>query len=444
MISTKSMFGIVILCLGILYLGYIPVQSDFLSISLGYVISFLAYFWLIFMIDNQGPNPQQFKWLITLVPLGLVFSSPNLSDDIYRFIWDGYCTLSGVSPYAYIPRDIPIGLVDGISPSLFDQLNSPDYFSIYPTFSQFLFAAMVAMSDNIYTQSICLKLVYLLTHVLGGIAIFKVLGHRRIPHTNLYLYYLNPLVLVEGIGNLHAEINMVSFLFIALWFWNLKRDWWAALMVSIAINIKLIPIFLLGYFLVRYMSSRKLGFLFKVGFLTFIMFIPVIYGLVSGGFLDSLDLYFRKFEFNGSVYYLLRMIGMWTSGYNLIAYLGPILFLIFVGLAFLKWVKERERSGIVHFFQTCEFVLVTYLLVSTIIHPWYLIPLLGLNVVLKRRYLLAWSFLITFTYINYSYVPYFENLWIVFFEYAIVAIIALFEYNYSKRPLAQPCTTNIK
>ena len=165
----------------------------------------------------------------------------------------------------------------------------------------------------------------------------------------------------------------------------------------------------------------------KIGICTAILFVPVIYGLIEGGFLESVDLYFRKFEFNGSIYYLARAIGEFISGYNLIAYIGPGLFLIFVVLSFRRWKKYNGEASLHSFIKDSEFVLVSYFLISTIVHPWYTIGLIGLNVFLQRKYIILWTYLITLTYINYSYSPYAENLWVVFVEYSMVLFVFLVE-----------------
>ncbi len=414
--------------IGIAFLGYYPSQSDFYCIFLGFSVSFGAYFILTFILISEL-SIKYLKWVAAIIPLILVFSEPNLSDDIFRFIWDGLCTLSRISPYRFIPRDVSADLLGPQQQFLFEHLNSPDYFSVYPTISQAFFALIVKLTGDFYFQIVVLKIMYYALHLLGAIAICKVFNGMSLNVKPLALYYLNPLVIVEGIGNLHAEINMVSFLFISLYLWYNKKYWFSAFMYACAINVKLIPIFFLGYFLVRYQNKKMISFLLKVGLFSFLLFLPVIYGLINGGFLESIDLYFRKFEFNASVYYSLREIGDVITGYNLIAYLGPILFLAFIFISFYKWWKENESKGLLHFMKTNERVMIIYLLLSTIVHPWYIIPLLGINVFLRRRYIIVWSYLISLTYINYSYNPYSENMWVVFLEYGVVFMFGLYEYK---------------
>ena len=127
-------------------LGYGVDQSSFDRIALYFGVGFLAY---AYLLSNK-------KWLEhwpVLVGVGLLcrflllFGMPNLSDDIYRFIWDGRLILNGVNPFTALPASFleanpPL---DGIDQALFDQLNSPDYFTIYPPLAQGSFALSVSL-----------------------------------------------------------------------------------------------------------------------------------------------------------------------------------------------------------------------------------------------------------------------------------------------------------
>ncbi len=70
-----------------------------------------------------------------------------------------------------------------------------------------------------------------------------------------------------------------------------------------------------------------------------------------------------------------------------------------------------------------------YVVFATTIHPWYVIMPLALSMFTNYRYVLVWSSLITLTYINYSYSPYQENLWVVALEYLIVVIFIIIEWR---------------
>ena len=58
------------------------------------------------------------------------------------------------------------------------------------------------------------------------------------------------------------------------------------------------------------------------GFFTLIAYIPLFNIEILQNLLSSVGLYINSFEFNGSIYYLLRSIGYVIVGFNLIHILG--------------------------------------------------------------------------------------------------------------------------
>lgn len=421
----RSYFGVILLLAGLYILGYYAEQKNFNSILSGYLLAFIGFFFVAFFRNSNPSKLLVWTLFVTLVAIPFF---PNLSDDIYRFIWDGYSSLGGINPYTYLPSEI-VGNYEGLSQELYNQLNSQQYYSIYPTVSQLFFSIVPLCTDDLFVQAILLKLIYFSFHCLGAWYIYKLFIDKKWNTSNLLFYYANPLVIMEGIGNLHAEINMVSALFIAAYFWNRKHDWTAAIWFSIAVFIKLIPILLLSYFIFRSKKQRYKRYLLKSIWISCILAIPMIYGTVTGGFLNSIDLYFRKFEFNASLYYILRWLGLQISGYNLIKYLGPGLLLIFIIVNTNYLNKNKKTDSFQDFITSAIFILTTYLLFSTTIHPWYLIGLIGLSVFLPKAYIFLWSFLITLTYINYNNGVYRENLWIVALEYILVIGLISAEYK---------------
>ena len=152
--------------------------------------------------------------------------------------------------------------------------------------------------------------------------------------------------------------------------------------------------------------------------------------MFSGSFLlnfgSSLDLYFRKFEFNGGIYYLFRWIGFQWGGYNLIAYFGPALAGISaIGILLFAFFHPGDNWKAA--LRYMLFAICLYLALTTTVHPWYLSLPIVLCVFTPFRCPVIWSWLITLTYINYSYAPDEENLWVVATEYLVTGAFFLWE-----------------
>ncbi len=113
----------------------------------------------------------------------------------------------------------------------------------------------------------------------------------------------------------------------------------------------------------------------------------------------SLDLYFRSFEFNASLYYLFREIGTFIMGYNPIATIGPFLGLTSISLIlFFSWSPRLKFS----LPERWLFVLTAYLLCATTVHPWYVVPLIALGSLTSFRFPIVWSAVLPLTYVAYQ------------------------------------------
>ena len=65
--------------------------------------------------------------------LMFLFAPPQLSDDIYRYLWDGNNLLRGVNPYAAAPAEIP---PPPALKAVHSWINHPEYVTIYPPAAQ--------------------------------------------------------------------------------------------------------------------------------------------------------------------------------------------------------------------------------------------------------------------------------------------------------------------
>ncbi|MBK8390086.1 MAG: hypothetical protein IPL23_12730 [Saprospiraceae bacterium] len=415
-------FGGLLLVSGIILACYFAAQKDFPLILLSYALAFGGY---SLVLQTSFKNWQLYlACLVACLPLA---SFPNLSNDIYRFYWDGQLTLHGISPYRYLPESlIHSSLAPAALQSVYPLLNSPNYFSVYPPFCQLIYA-LSALTYSVFSAAIAMKIIYLIFHLF---ALKTVLSWKRkgIPQATFLLlaYFLNPLVIIEGIGNLHIEIVMVALLILMYDAFSENKYRSAAFWYCLAIATKLLPLLLLPYLYLKIPKEQKSRFFIFGGICLFLMFLPITLGLDLINLSKSVNLYFQKFEFNASVYYVLRWLGKLISGYNLILYIGPLLALS-TFLLIVKNALNKSSFGIQPQFAHGIFAFGMFLLLSTTVHPWYVITLVFFAGLLDLKTPLIWSFLITLTYINYSLQPYEEQLWVVAIEYGIIVICLFVE-----------------
>jgi alpha-1,6-mannosyltransferase len=424
-----SVLGAIVLSVAILYLAFVPQQSDFFELIIAGGIAFAGYSYLCFF--NQTKK-HHILVLGLIIRIGVLFAFPNLSDDIYRFVWDGQLTALGMSPYEYLPSDIISGIDSPYLQELFFNMNSPDYYTIYPPFTQLIFYISTWVGENILLSSFIIKLFFLVAEVFTFWGLVRLLDSLKKNTSLAAIYFLNPLIIVEGMGNLHFEIIMVSFLVWAIYYTIIKEKiTTGALLFTLSIASKLLPLMFLPYFLFKMSGKNRIRF-FGAGLLFMALsFLPIILGLDFINFGSSIDLYFQKFEFNAGLYYLMRFLGQLWSGYNLIHYIGPLLGVIAV-LLILKNAYSSSDYSLQQFLKFAFFSFCVYLLLATTVHPWYLSIPVMLSVFVRFRFAVIWSFLIMLSYINYSYDPYFENLWVVGLEYVLVFVIIGYEQMYSR------------
>lgn len=322
--------GALLLSAAVLYLGYGVDRKDFWSLFGAFVVAFAGYTALIFRAHDG-----RLRWLAGLgvaLRLGLVFAFPLLSDDVYRFIWDGHLIAAGHNPFVELPAHyLEAGNgVPGLTPELFDRLNSPEYYTIYPPVAQGVFTLAVWVSPNSWYGAAVVMKLFLLACELGSLWLLwrlfgarardagegfqdrlpfsmnngtiavlpseppllsqgprregeaapgeaarrKGAGERGLPRTNLLFYWLNPLIIVEITGNLHFEGAMVFFLLLAYYLLQRSKLIAGAVAMAAAVASKLLPLMLLPLLIRRFWrgplrewwTSGKRFYLFSVAF----------------------------------------------------------------------------------------------------------------------------------------------------------------------------------
>lgn len=399
---------------------------------------FGTYMYIVFRSDDDSIG----FWFYTsiLFRAVLLFNLPNLSDDFYRFIWDGRLWASGYHPFAEVPSfyvshsaDIP-----GIDESLFQKLNSPEYFTIYPPLAQLIFWLAVKISPtSIYGSVLVMKVVVFMAEI-GSLKIMqRLLSGFGLPAKRILIYALNPLIILELVGNVHLEAVLIFFLLLSVLLLFDKKVSTAAVAFSGAVCVKLIPLIFLPSLISHLGWKKALRFYLIAATACVILFIPFWDMEVVYGFQDSIAYYFKKFEFNASIYYLVRGFGYWQYGYDVIQTVGWKLGLIsFTAILLLSKVSlsgspgllavsgwRVDRSLLVRFL----LVLLAYYLFTTTLHPWYIAPLLAISIFTEFRFPILWSGMIFLTYSGYSEHGFHENLVIVFVEY--VSVLGYFTYE---------------
>lgn len=430
---TITRYAVSAACCGLtVFLGYYIQRTGFGWLLAAYGLFFGLYLGIIWQKNRSEAEIKWYTALGVVLRVLLLFSLPNLSDDFYRFLWDGHLTVAGIHPFAHPPAWFMAqhSMVPGLSPDLFARLNSPDYFTVYPPFCQAIFALAVWVAPQSWWGGVVVMKVFLLAGELGTLWLFRRYWSEALGHKVL-LYALNPLLILEIMGNCHFEGLMIFFLLAGWQMLQRGRLPAAAGLWALATATKLLPPLFLPLAW-RWLGWRR-GWVFQLLFAGTcgLLFLPLLNKQVLMNMSQSLGLYFQRFEFNASLYYLAQTVSRWQTGFYYVEVIGPALAL--VTLAGTLWLTARTRSqGSV---QTRRWLLpetmlwasFLYLTCATTVHPWYATVPLTLGILAGWHFPIMWSGLIILSYSHYTGAVPAENYVWIGLEYGILWLFILGE-----------------
>ncbi|MCV6628635.1 MAG: mannosyltransferase [Flavobacteriaceae bacterium] len=360
-----------------------------------------------------------------------LFALPNLSQDFYRFIWDGQLFLQGISPYLSSPNQlIEQGSISIPNQDLlFDKMGalSASHYSNYPPLHQLVFVLGAWIGgSSIWRTVIFFKIILLLADV--GVWYFgkRLLERLHISAYAIYWYFLNPMILLEFSGNLHFEGLMLFFLLTGLYCLAINQWKWAAMAIGASISVKLLPLVLLPFFLPFLKMKKSIVFFLLVGIVNIVLFLPFYTPDFIAHYLKTIGLWFTKFEFNASLYYIARWIGYQITGYNTIHIIGKYTpWLVIALVMWFAWAKSNVHIS--KLLQNMLWFLSSYFFISTTVHPWYLSSLLILTIFTGYRFVLVWTFGVVWSYMAYSDPSFAEAPWALWIEYLPVFLFLIYE-----------------
>ena len=364
------------------------------------------------------------------VLLRILFLLPiqDLSDDLFRYVWDGWLGIRGIPPYRFTPEDPALGAFQG--DILFREMNSPGYHSVYPPLSQLVFLAggWVHELGGWPASGRAIRVAFVALEFAGVMALFRAMAPdapspahprasapptRSVPLTrraDLALYAWNPLVLVAVAGSGHSEGGLVLGIGLLLWGVRIRRPGVAWTGLALGVLAKGVPL-LLAPLLWRQLRSQAgsrstvLGMV-PAGLVAAVLCLPFLRPEDLPRIWSSTELYVHLFEFNAGLYALMHNGALHLLGLDIRSWLGTALRGIAAGGAL--WIGLRHRvGGTASLARGSLLILSLYLVTATTVHPWYLLWVLPF-VAFTRTGRAAWlwgAWAVFFTYLVYQGVP---------------------------------------
>lgn len=415
---------------GLLYffIGYDLNRTSWELLIPAVALLFGGYWYLVnaknkslFRPDHKLFNDYPILWMAIAFRVIFLFSIPALSDDYYRFVWDGLLSVKGINPFLYTPSEVITmadSLTKGFTYDWFSKLNSPAYYSVYPSVSQYIYGLSAYFGGgNIFASVIVMRVIILLAEIGVIVLLPRLLYSLNISRKASLIYAFNPLVIIELTGNLHLEGVMLFFVLLAIYQLQKGKLIVSAVAMALAISTKLIPLIFLPALIPLMGFQKAIKYFISVGLACLLLFYPFYTSTLVAHFMSSLELYFQNFEFNASIYYIIREVGYLITGYNQIWIIAPVLSV----LTFLTilYISLRGRSiRMKHFLMRLLLIVTVYFLLATVVHPWYLSSMVMLAVFFNgNRYAIVWSGVAYISYVTYKDTTYTEQIWLTFLAY---------------------------
>jgi alpha-1,6-mannosyltransferase len=314
-----------------------------------------------------------------------------LSDDIYRYVWDGLVQRAGINPYLYPPEAAELAFLR--DDTIFPMINRKWALTLYPPGAQLFFWLLGWLSPG---DLLAMKAVILLADA-GSIALLMFLLKHLGMHRSLVLFYAwHPLVVVElGISG-HLDGLMLPFVLLTFLWMIQKRPWLVGTSLAIATLIKLYPAILLPvlYRKGAWMMPLVFGGLVGLGYL--------LYLGAGAQIIGYLPYYLAPDEFHNLS---LRPILMWLVGL-FTEYPFPYVKGLSTGLLLLVMVhcvRQPEKSPAQAIQWGIGLIALYLTVVSPSVFQWYLVWPLAL-VTLTQSWLtpawLYWSWSVNLDYLE--------------------------------------------
>ncbi len=278
--------------------------------------------------------------------LTLILVPPVLSDDIYRYLWEGRVLLHGADPYRLAPSHPALAHLRDTT--IYPRINHPELATIYPPLSLAGFAIPAAIWPTVVGMKAWV--------VLWDLGVVAALGYwlRSLGRSPLWAaaYAWNPLLLVEYAGNGHNDPCAILGLVLAL-AWAERRPLASAAALSVGVLTKLAPILALPFLLRRWPWRARLLALGSCGAGL------GLYASWARGPDSGLQAYWRSWRNNDLLFHYLHL---WV-GDAVRARVAALILLALMGV--VLWLKRSRPDSASRWLNRAG------LLLSPTAHPWY-------------------------------------------------------------------------
>jgi len=405
----------------------------------------VIYLAFLFKIPNVDLKKQQILWVIGIgivLRVLMLFSTPMLEDDFYRYLWDGAVAGNVVNPYKYSPEEVmrgdhvPEELTElaGESGDIIENINHPHLRTIYPPVAQAFFALsywLDSWSLNIW------RIILIIMDLATLSLIFNALGILKLPSSFLIIYWWNPLLIKEIFNSGHLDVLIYPFILSALILASQSKFVRSTFSLIIAIGIKLWPVFLLPLIIRPVLSKPKqlLSIIVLALGTLAVIFMPMYMAGLDNS--SGLVAYGQGWQNNDSAFKLLTYVSKFileVLGFETFhkSYMTRFMVIALTGI-WILYITFNRKYKETDLFTKSMFIVAFAFLLSPTQFPWYYTWLLPLLAIKPRFSLLLLTALLPMYYLRFYFRPrdqfdIFVNV-IVWIEFVPVWALILWEWR---------------
>ncbi|HZH90937.1 MAG TPA: glycosyltransferase 87 family protein, partial [Pyrinomonadaceae bacterium] len=245
-----------------------PIQIVwFLKVAFGHCALYALAAWLVWRAGERRSTLLLVVVFAAAFRLSVLFAPPFLSDDIYRYVWDGRVQAAGVNPFRHVPAADALRFLRDAE--IYPNINRRDYApTIYPPLAQMIFFLTTRVSESI----VWMKAVMVLFEAAGLCALVALLASFKLPRGRVLLAAWHPLAVWEIAGSGHLDALVICFIALALLARRRERENLTGALLAAAALVKLFPLLLLPAFYRRRSWRMPLAFCvtFAAGYLPYL------------------------------------------------------------------------------------------------------------------------------------------------------------------------------